>query len=100
MTASDTNRPESDNSVLQAYEDSPLSPDQDPRLRKIVQFTADRHGATTRRDLSVESDLPLREIDKRLNRLAAGGYVEIIGDDADCIVILTAEGQQLARGGR
>ncbi|SNZ18197.1 hypothetical protein SAMN06269185_3290 [Natronoarchaeum philippinense] len=100
MTASETNRPESDNSVLQAYEDSPLTPDRDPRLQKIAQFAADRNGATTRRDLSIESDLQLREIDERLNRLAAGGYVEIVGDDVDCIVLLTAAGQQLARGGR
>lgn len=99
MTASDTNRSRSDNSVLEpnAAGDC-LAPERDPRLRSIIEYTTN-HGSTTQRDLSAVMGWPLREIDRHHRRLEDAGLAKLI-DEGDCrIVLLTVRGEQLVQEG-
>jgi len=100
MTANDTSRVGSDNSDSQTTEDTEIISEHEERDRRIVEETRAVGGTTTRRDLLSRTDLTLDELENRLNKLADGEYVDLIGEYERELVVLTCRGEQVAGGSR
>jgi 6-phosphogluconolactonase (cycloisomerase 2 family) len=98
MTANDTNRVTSDNSVSQSAEGTEKHSEHDVRSRRIVEHAHEHGGTTTRRDLLAQTDLSLDEVNTYLPLLADSGYVDLIGDGDREAILLTCRGGQLAGG--
>lgn len=95
MTALDTNRAASDNSVFQGSEDRPDTPANDRALVQIIEYVYETASTTTRRDLEIEAQWNTTELDQLLNRLEAIGYAELIGDSDHWMIMLTSRGEFL-----
>ena len=100
MTAKDTNRVGSDNSVSRSFEETEIVTDHDARSRRIVHHARDSGGSTTRRDLLAKTDLSNDELEGLVRRLTDGGYVDLIGEAEHEAIILTCRGEHLAGGFR
>jgi len=100
MTAKDTNRVGSDNSVSRSVEGAEIITERDERSRRIVRYARNSGGSTTRRDLLAKTDLSDGELDDLLRRLANGGYVDLIGEAEHEAIVLTCRGEHLAGGFR
>jgi len=98
MTAKDTNRVGSDNSVSRSIEGAEIITEHDTRLRRIVRITRNSGSSTTRRDLQAKTDFSEDELDKFLQQLADGGYVDLIGKAEHEAILLTCRGEHLAGG--
>jgi len=98
MTANDTNRVGSDNSVSQPTEGRDKLSEHDTRSRCIVEHAHEHGGTTTRRDLLTQTDLSADELNSYLPLLADSGYVDLVGDAEREAVLLTCRGGQLAGG--
>lgn len=100
MTAKDTNRVGSDNSVSRPAEETEIVTEHDTQSRRIVRHARNSGGSTTRRDLLMKTDLSDDELDGLLRRLADGGYVDLIGEAEREAIVLTCSGEHLAGGFR
>jgi hypothetical protein len=100
MTAKDTNRVKSDNSVSRSAESKSECFEHDARSRRIVEHTHEHGGSTTRRDLLAQTTLTTDELDEYLPRLADGGYIDLIGEAEHEAILLTCRGGSLAGGNR
>ena len=98
MTANDTNRVRSDNSVSRQVESTEKLSEHDARRRSIVEHAHEHGGTTTRRDLLTQTELSPEELNEHLPVLADGGYVDLVGDTEREAVLLTCRGGLLARG--
>lgn len=98
MTAKDTNRVKSDNSVSQSAGESEIVTEHDTRSRRIVRHARNSGGSTTRRDLQTKINLSDDELRDVLRRLADGGYVDLIGEGEHEAIVLTCRGEHLAGG--
>jgi len=99
MTANDTNRVRSDNSVSRRIESEEKLSEHDVRSRRsIVEHAHEHGGTTTRRDLLAQTELSPEELNEHLPLLADGGYVDLVGDTEREAVLLTCRGGLLARG--
>ncbi|AUX08307.1 hypothetical protein AArcSl_0657 [Halalkaliarchaeum desulfuricum] len=98
MTANDTNRVESHNSVSRDAESAEIVSEHDARSRRIVEEARAIGGTTTRRDLVARTDLSATEVNDRLQKLADGGYVDLIGEPDHELIVLTCRGEHLAGG--
>ena len=97
MTAPDINSAASDNSVFQGTEDGADTPANDSALVQIIEHAYETAGTTTRRDLKIESQWSSSELDKHLDRLEGEGYAELIGESNRQMLLLTNQGEFLAR---
>ena len=99
MTANDTSRVGSDNSVSHRDESAELTVEHDTRNRRIVEEIQAVGGTTTRRDLLSKIDEQnLKDLNTRLKRLSDAKYVEIIGEEGHQLIVLTHRGEQLVGG--
>jgi len=98
MTANDTNRVGSDNSVSRSVEGTEKLSEHDVRSRRIVEHAHEHGGTTTRRDLLTQTEISLDELNKYLPLLADGGYVDLVGDGEHEAILLTCRGGLLAGG--
>jgi len=97
MTAFDTNSAASDNSVFQGTEDGVYTPANDLALVQIIEHAFETAGTTTRRDLEIETQWSAAELDQLLDRLESKEYAELIGESDRQMVVLTNQGEFLAR---
>lgn len=100
MTAKDTNRVMSDNSVSRSDEGAEKLTEHDTRPRRIAEYAHKQGGSTTRRDLLAQTELTDKEVNEYLPLLADGGYVDLIGNAEREAILLTCRGGLLAREGR
>lgn len=100
MTAPNTNSAASDNSVFQGTEDGVDTPANDLALVQITEHAYETASTTTRRDLKIETRWSSAELDELLDQLEAKGYVELIGESERQMIVLTHQGEFLARGRR
>ena len=99
MTANDTNRVGSDNSVSHCDESPEFPTEHDTRNRRIVEEIRAVGGTTTRRDLLTKIDgQSLNDLDTRLNRLADDEYVDLIGEEGHQLIVLTHRGEHVLEG--
>jgi len=98
MTANDTNRVRSDNSVSRRVESTDTLSEHDTRSRSIVEHAHEHGGTTTRRDLLAQTELSPEELNEYLPLLADGGYVDLVGNAEREAILLTCRGGLLARG--
>ncbi|SFC67800.1 hypothetical protein SAMN05444422_11456 [Halobiforma haloterrestris] len=101
MTATKTDRVRSDNSVSRdrdRRETPGVTPENDPRLHRIVQLANQRDGPSTRNDIAGKSGWLLEEVDDYLEWLRQGNYVQWLEEDRTIIVLLTGRGEKLAEG--
>lgn len=98
MTAPDTTRSRSDNSVRHPDDDgaSGLAPGRDPRLRRIVHYASDS-GSTTRKDITIKSGWEHQTVNQLLAQLTDDNLVHPIKDEDCCIVLLTLKGEHFAQ---
>jgi|AntRauTorcE11898_2_1112593.scaffolds.fasta_scaffold13383_3 hypothetical protein len=101
MTAPDTTRSRSDNSVRHTDDDgeSAQTPECGPRLRRIVRYANETSGSTTRRDIDIKSGWGLPTVNQLLAQLDNANFVHLIEDEDCCIVLLTLIGKSLAQEG-
>jgi len=97
MTAPDANSAVSHNSVFQETEDGANTPADDPALVQIIEYAYETAGTTTRRDLIIETQWNPSKLDKHLNRLETGGYVVLISESSNQMVLLMSRGEFVAR---
>jgi hypothetical protein len=100
MTAPDINSAASDNSVFQGTEDGVDTPANDLALVQIIEHAYETAGTTTHRDLEIETQWSAAELDQLLDQLESKEYAELIGDSDRQMVVLTNQGEFLARGRR
>jgi len=99
MTANDTSRVGSDNSVSHRDESTEFTVEHDTRNRRIAEEIQAVGGTTTRRDLLSKIDeQSLKNLDVRLNQLADDEYIDIIGEEGHQLIVLTHRGERLVRG--
>lgn len=101
MTAPDTTRSRSDNSVRHTDGDgeSAQTPECDPRLGRIVRYANETSGSTTCKDIAIKSGWDLQTVNQLLAQLDNANFVHLIEDEDCCIVLLTLTGESLAQGG-
>jgi len=98
MTASESNRSKSENSVSRPISRDRVTLTRDPRTRRIVEYAHDKGGATTSRDLAAAAGWTLDETETHLQRLEAENFVQLLCERDARIVLLTKDGEALARG--
>ena len=99
MTAKDTNRVVSDNSVSRSSEGLEKLTEHDARAGRIVESVQNQGGTTTRRDLLAQTKLTPAELNE-LPLLEDGGYVDLIGDAEREAILMTCRGGLMAMEGR
>ena len=97
MTANNTNRGRSHNSISLQLEGVDRNSDNGSRARGIVEQTHEG-GTTTRQDLLRRTELGEDELDELLRSLAEAGYVNRIGEAVRESILLTCRGERVAGG--
>lgn len=99
MTANDTSRVGSDNSVSHRDESIEFTVEHDTRNRRIAEEIKAVGGTTTRRDLLSKTDeQSLKSLNVRLQRLADDECIDIIGEEGHQLIVLTLRGEHLVGG--
>lgn len=95
MTATEIDRVRSDNFVSR---EATVTPETDPRLRRIVQLATYPDGLTTRNDSTINSGLPLNAVGEYLGWLCQDNNGQVLAERQTMIGLLIGQGDVLTEG--